>query len=83
MEKLFLWYNPKYNCFYAKWNKSFISPNEIGKYNSFGHLLVEVFEVRDDTLKKILTTSELRQRFMSMKKCNKRENRLLNIFKKE
>ena len=83
MEKLFLWYNPKYNCFIEKWCRSYVSPSQIGSYNSFGHVLVEVYEKRDNTLKKILTISEIRQRYMSTKRSNKRENRLLNIFKKE
>ena len=56
MEKLYIWFNPLTGAFYQRWCRGWI--HEVWEYNSYGHLLIEKYEFRDNTLKTSLSTFE-------------------------
>lgn len=82
MEKLCVWYNPKHNSWIIKNCKCYLYP-EVGTYNSYGHLLVEVYEEVNNSLKPKLSEMEKCKLYMSRYKiANKPKIGLLNRFLK-
>lgn len=76
MEKLFIWFNPNRKQVYHKICRNSDTP--IGSYNQYGHILIEILEIFDNTIYTHLSFTE-KYHIMALKR-NKRYKRLFNKF---
>lgn len=74
MDKLYIWFNPRTHSIYSK--IAWCTPYNVGEYNSYGHLLLEILEFYDN---KVQTFKSLSEKYrQATQKRNKRNKRLLN-----
>lgn len=77
MERLCIWFNTNRGYIYSKIISSYGLPVQIGSCNSYGHVLLEVFDCRDGCIRCYEPYSSYKLRIIQERR-NKRDRRLFN-----